>query len=72
MRNGPITVVDRTRPIADKDYWCEYDSIERPEKHRISKGDMYVRLIYDNHLTKQKFLTAHFCVSCEAEMSRQD
>ena len=69
MRCGPITVIDRTTPMADKDYWCECDL---HEPHKIKKNDIYVRLIYDNHLTREKFLTVHLCPRCDEELGKDD
>ena len=72
MRNGPLTTVDLTRPIADRDYWCECGSPERPEFHKIKKGDVYVRMIYDKVATREKFLTIHVCVPCWTHMDKND
>lgn len=57
-REALFEMVDKTRPIADKDYECCWQ-IKPP--HAIKKGQRYVRLVYK---IDGDFQSDHICLEC--------
>jgi hypothetical protein len=57
-REATFESVDKTRPIADKDYPCAWQ-IKPP--HTIRKGSRYIRVVYK---IDGKFESDHICLDC--------
>jgi len=64
-REATMQIVDKTRPIADKDYQCAWG--HDPNLHTIKEGDRYVRIVYKLHIDgsdKGVFSSDHICFNC--------
>lgn len=62
-----MDIIDRTTPIAGRDYECGYDDGLPP--HIIRKGQTYVRVVFKE---AGKFRSVHYCVDCWRKMDQED